>query len=123
MSSSPTRVLVYGHDLALLETRRLLLEHAGFAVTIALDHRTATDLLTAQSFDLFILCHSLSLKDCEGALEFTRSLHPGVKNLILSTAVTGCSGDTGDATLSAFAGPRTLIETVNQLSSQTASSR
>ncbi len=119
MSRSPAHILVYGQDSALLETRKLVLQHAGFDVTVALEMQTAEEKLAAQPFDLFILCHSLSLRNCEEALALTHTLRSGMKNLILSTALSGCSGGAGDVTLSAFANPRTLIETVNKLSAKT----
>ena len=118
MSRPPTHILVYGQDSALLETRKLVLEHAGFDVTVAVEMQAAKEKLAARTFDLFILCHSLSLRNCEEALALTHSLPPGMKNLILSTALSGCSGGAGDVTLSAFADPRTLIETVSQLSAK-----
>ena len=115
-SVPPPRVLIFGHDPLLLETRRLVLLHSGFDVAVALDLQKTADLLSTRSFDLFILCHSLSLKDCESALALAHSLDSSTKNLILDAALTGCSGTAQDAMLSAFVDPGTLIATVNQLS-------
>jgi DNA-binding response OmpR family regulator len=112
----PSRVLIFGHDSALIETRRLLLLHTGFDVIVALDLRKTAELLATRSFDLFILCHSLPLKDCEGALALAHSLHSGLKNLILDAPLEGCSGRAEDTKLSAFVDPQTLIDTLNQLS-------
>lgn len=111
----PSRVLIFGQDSALLETRSLLLLHSGFDVTVALDLQSTADLLATRSFDLFILCHSLSPHDCERALALAHSLHPGLKNLILDATLVGSSGRAGDAMLSAFVDPQTLIDTINQI--------
>lgn len=114
--TSPSRLLVFGRDSTLLETRRLVLLHSGFDVTIAVDLQKTADLLATRSFNLFILCHSLSSEDCEGALSLAHSLHPGLKNLILDAPFAGCSGGAEDAKLSAFVDPKTLIDAVNRIS-------
>ena len=112
----PARVLIYGRDPVLLETRRLVLLHSGFDVKVALQLQETVDLLATRSFDLFILCHSLSSKDCEHALTLAHSLHPSLRNLILDAPLAGCSGGAEDTKLSAFTDPETLLDTVNQLS-------
>ena len=65
--TSSSRILIFGHDSVLLETRSLVLLHSGFDVTVSLDLQKTADLLATRSFDLFILCHSLPVKDCESA--------------------------------------------------------
>ena len=114
--TSSSRILIFGHDSVLLETRRLVLLHSGFDVTVALDVQKTADLLATRSFDLFILCHSLSVKDCESALALAHSLDSGMKTMILDTALTGCAGTAEDVVLGPFIRPQTLIDTVNQLS-------
>lgn len=114
--TSSSRILIFGHDSVLLETRSLVLLHSGFDVTVALHLQKTADLLATRSFDLFILCHSLPLKDCEHALALAHSLHPGLKTLILEAPLAGCPGRAEDTKLSAFIDPQTLIDTVNQLS-------
>ena len=84
MPPFPAQILVYRQDSLLLETRKLVLQHAGFVVTVALELQTTKDLIAERTFDLFILCHSLTPKNCEAALALTRSLHSGMKDLILS---------------------------------------
>ena len=113
---SPPRILIYGQDAALLTTRRLVLTHSGLDVTAVLDLRDFAGHVASGSYALFLLCHSLSPEHCERALELTHRLHPGTKNLILSGALSSRSGGPGDATLSAFVDPRTLIHAVHELS-------
>ena len=126
-SSSPNmpapfaRILVYGLDPSLLQTRRLVLQHAGFDVTVATQLQTVEELLATQNFQLFILCHSLTLPICHGALALAHSVGSGLKNLILSTALSECQAGAGDAALSAFCDPQTLIKVVGQLSGQAVS--
>ncbi len=112
---SPARILVYGRDPVLLETRRLVLQHSGFHTASALNLQAATELMAARNFDLLVLCHSLSVTDCEAALNVTHSRHPEIKNLILSTTYPGFLGNADDQTLSAFADPSTLIRTARQM--------
>jgi hypothetical protein len=52
------RVLIFGHDKALSETRRLLLEQAGFRSDISTDLQTCQDL--SHRYCLLILCHTVS---------------------------------------------------------------
>jgi DNA-binding response OmpR family regulator len=53
-------ILICGHDPLLLETRRLILKHAGFSPITALGLKPATEIISVQEVDLLILCSSLS---------------------------------------------------------------
>ena len=66
-----------------------------------MDFEETKQLLAAQNFDLFILCHSLSLLKCERDLFMAHALRPNMKNLILTTALSNCSGQSGDTVLTA----------------------
>ena len=59
-----TRLLIYGRDPLLLDTRRLVLQMAGFAVhsTKALPE-VQTQLATSASYGLLIVCHTASAED------------------------------------------------------------
>ncbi len=75
LNGSP-HTLIYGSARDLIETRRLVLEHSGFDVTVTLDLEEARALLLERAFDLFILCHSLSHSNCTTALSLAHSLRP-----------------------------------------------
>jgi hypothetical protein len=64
MIAPPTngyRILIYGRDSTLLETRRLLLASSGFRVNIVsnlLEFRRSVD-REQPGYELFILCHTV----------------------------------------------------------------
>ena len=108
-------ILIFGSAPDLIETRRLVLKHAGFDVTVSLSLDHVTDLLASRDFDLFILCHSLSPSQSESALLEVHTLRPKTKNLILSKALTSRVTDKDDTVLAAFASPQTLIAAAKSL--------
>ena len=110
-------ILIFGSAPDLIETRRLVLKHAGFHVTVSLSLDRVTDLLASRDFDLFILCHSLSPSQSESALLEVHTLRPKTKNLILSKALTSRVTDKDDTVLAAFASPQALIAAANSLTS------
>jgi DNA-binding response OmpR family regulator len=57
------RILSVSYDVALLATRKMLLEQRGYSVTSALGFSAATERCQNDSFDLFILGHSIPEKD------------------------------------------------------------
>jgi len=74
---SSAGVLIFGHDAALLETRRLVLNRGGFQVWIATKGTEAVEVLLNEPIDLFILCESppppADKQDIFLALPLTRS--------------------------------------------------
>jgi CheY-like chemotaxis protein len=58
-----TIVLAVGRDPVLLETRRLILQAAGYTVRSVLSLKQAMFQLLTGDFDLVILCHSISAED------------------------------------------------------------
>ena len=66
-------ILVYGHDLDPLHTRRLVLQQAGFEVEVVTSLSEAETVTVAQAANLFIICHSLSPRQCENTLTFAHS--------------------------------------------------
>jgi hypothetical protein len=61
----PRRILTYGHDSVLLETRRLLLEQGGFAGDTAstLQEFVARVAETQPPYGLYVLCHTVPLAE------------------------------------------------------------
>jgi hypothetical protein len=62
-----------------------------------------------QSFDLILLCHTLSARDCGIAREGARTRWPEASILALSIGGAGCP-EYADRTIRALEGPRRLIE-------------
>jgi ActR/RegA family two-component response regulator len=112
-------ILIFGHDAILLETRRLILEKAGFQVWIADEANEAVQVLVREPIDLFILCQSLSHDECLPILETAHTLRPDMKNLILGGETRGLSADRDDTFLTTFLEPRALISFIqNKISAK-----
>ena len=59
----PKCILSVSYDVALLATRRMMLEQKGYRVTSALGFTTALEACNHSHYDLFILGHSIPAKD------------------------------------------------------------
>jgi DNA-binding NtrC family response regulator len=114
MDSHPF-ILIYGRDYDLLETRRLVLQKAGFQARTVTNLAEAEKIAVRQPSDLLILCHSLSVEECEKALAMSNSRQPGMKNLLLMGTTPVCKLGQNDELMSSFNGPKALIATVNRL--------
>ncbi len=93
----------------------MVLEKAGYTVFSARETSDFQEILLGRSISLLVLCHSLSSKKCEAAIEFAESRHPVIRCLVLTAGNSPCSERAHDAVLSAFDGPRRLVETVQNL--------
>jgi DNA-binding NtrC family response regulator len=113
-------ILIFGHDAILLETRRLILERAGFQVWIATEATEAVKVLVREPIDLFILCQSLSPDECLPILQTAHTLRPDMKNLILGGEIPDFSQDRQDTFLTTFLDPRSLISFIqNEIGART----
>lgn len=108
-------ILLYGHDLDLLETRRLVLEYAGFRAEVVTSLEDAEKIVTAQPANLFVLCHSLSPRECENALRLAHSRQSVMKSLVLVTSAPAYRLGKDDELLNSFDGPTALVATVKRL--------
>jgi len=115
MKSSSNPVLVYGKDLLLMETRRLMFQAAGFHATTAFTLAEAEAVLLYEPETLLVLCHTLTAARCEAALHMAYSHRHGSKSLVLSAGLPVCKLDREDELLSSFDGPRTLIATIDRM--------
>ena len=108
--SMPNRVLCVSYDMALLTTRRLLLEGAGHEVTPASSFTEASEHCKEGKFDLFILGHSLPVGDKADLVKILRARGP---TPILSLQVPG-DGNTPGADYCAFSsGPEEWLQLVS----------
>lgn len=114
-STASACILVYGSDDVLLGTRTLVLEKAGYKVFAARETSDLQDILLGQLVSLLVLCHSLSTEKCKAAIDFAENRHPEIRSLVLTAGEAPCSERAHDAVLSAFDGPRRLVETVRNL--------
>jgi DNA-binding response OmpR family regulator len=105
-------ILIFGHDATLLETRRLVLKSAGFRVWTAPEATLAIQILLEESIDLFVVCRSLSVEECEAILRTAHTLRPNMKNLVLSMNSSCTPADRRDTFLTSFLDPRSLISLI-----------
>lgn len=118
-----TSILIYGRDERLLETRRWVLETAGFEVSTTAKPTEVYQTMVAQHIDLFILCHTLSADEQGSALATAHALRPEMRNLVLVEDTFESQLDPRDAILSAFATPKVLIAAAQTLAGVSTFSR
>lgn len=106
MSRQP-RILVYGRDLALLETRRLVLESKQEPVAATTDLLEACRYVEVEQPELLILCYTLSELDRASILTVVEQIRPGMKVLVLEADGPPAPHST-PSTLNIFSGPRVL---------------
>jgi CheY-like chemotaxis protein len=110
----PISILIYGRDARLLETRKMVLESAGYRVYLASDLSTADQILPEKQVDLLILCHSLSMEDCGRALALTYHW-PMMRSLVLTAGDDGCRENLLSEVILTIDGPPKLVLTVGRL--------
>ena len=76
-------VLCTGADRTLMETRKLILERAGHAVTTARSEQEVRDACADKSFDVVVIGQPTVLPEKRRILDLVRQLCPGVKVLDL----------------------------------------
>jgi hypothetical protein len=84
----PRRILTYGHDSVLLETRRLLLEHGGFVVDTA-NSSQEFEACIAQAqppYKLYILCHTVPIEEQRKIGAEASQVNTAVYQLTVATA-------------------------------------
>jgi DNA-binding response OmpR family regulator len=113
--SAAASILVYGHEARLLETRRWVLEKAGFGVQVTMELQELERLTVNQGPDLLILCHTLSVNDCGEVLQRARELRPEMKVLLLTKHFPVSPEGAEVEVLSAFIGPKVLLATVEKV--------
>ncbi len=109
------RVLSFGHDQSLLVTRQLLLEKSGHSVVCATNTSEFRTLVLRTTFDLILLCQSISSEECESASRFAREYAPEARLLLMFVRVGKCVPDHADVLLDAQAGPKVFLETTQRI--------
>lgn len=107
--NSHARVLVVSRDEMLLRSREMILG-AFFAVRGAGRFVEARTLLASNNFDLIILCHSLTLDECERLAAMARERAPRCQVLAMSASSRGNMKPWADKQLGVDAGPYGLLK-------------
>jgi len=110
-----SRVLIYGNDPVLLQTRRTLLLKAGFEVWETMDVEEIGPILSLHDVHVIVLCHSLTEEQCKGVFEITRPYEGRMKRLVLAATTYCWTAEVGDEILSIFEGPQALIDKVRTM--------
>lgn len=107
-------VLCVGKDSLLLNLRCQVLATRFAAVSTATPI-TLRQVLDTRTFDLLVLCHTLSARDCNACLHLFRERCPAAATLAMQTDLTGCGAGDVDATAAALAGPRSLFRAIESV--------
>ena len=107
--NSHARVLVVSRDEMLLRTRVMILG-AFFLVERAGRFVEARALLNSQSFDLIVLCHSLTSAECEQLARIAHELRPRPLILVMGASSRTVTLPWADSQLGVDAGPYGLVK-------------
>ncbi len=109
-------ILIYGHDRTLLDTRRWVLQKAGFQVFTVGKMENAAKMMADERIDLLLLCHTLTAKERRAALAAETALRPDTKRLVMVTTLqeVGLEEIEGES-LHIFAGAAALIAATRKL--------
>ncbi|MGI4827852.1 MAG: cold shock domain-containing protein [Janthinobacterium lividum] len=112
--TNPNCILMFGQDAHLLETRKWVLERAGFATTMVTTLAALNDAIAETFYEVLILCHSLSAMDCETSVSLAALQAPGMQILRLE-AGSGVQPLALKQTIDVSVGPIGLIKKVQSL--------
>lgn len=108
------RVLIFGHDLTLLNTRKLILKRAGFEAGISEVCDEVETLLAASPVDLLIICHTADTEERSKILSIARTgRNPAI--LFLSADSQSPATAEDDEVFSTLDGPYDFLRTVCRL--------
>ena len=108
-------ILLYGHDHALLATRTLLLERAGYRVTSTLLQQEAERPSDIDVLDLLVLCHTLDREEQERTMRAIHFLRPHLRGLALTDGRAAPAGDGIAEFVSRLEGPGLLLARIERL--------
>ncbi len=108
-------ILIFGHDLSLLETRGWMLAKAGFSVERAASLPELERLLPKYRPELIVLCHSLSAEECMQAEQMAQKGRSSPQILLLHPSVTSQQQHAATSLQKISSDPLHLITTVQRL--------
>jgi DNA-binding NtrC family response regulator len=107
-------VLLFGRDRVLLELRGKVLASSGFETTVTNHFHEVQDLIRDHTFQLLILCQTLSDRDCVDALEAAKS-QPAMKRLLLTHGGRHLPHSMFDGECNPILGPASLIKATSKM--------
>jgi DNA-binding NtrC family response regulator len=79
-----SNILVFGSDDVLLNTRRMILQKAGFEALTASQISDAERIMKEHNVALLVVCSSVEIKDVSPVLEAASSGRPNIKILVVN---------------------------------------
>jgi hypothetical protein len=113
--SKSVSLALYGRDQCLLDTRRQLLQEAGYAVWTARQIPDVFAIITEERIDVLILCRTLSPGELTWAIAFADVQYPPVKCIVLNARRSGYHGEVPQNVLDARDQPADLLAAVEGL--------
>ncbi len=108
-------VLIYGHDPLLLQTRRRILEQAGYTAWAAEVLDEVDSIITTNAVGLLIVCQTLSDEEGEAAITLAHQIRPEMKMLVMSLTRQRLLKTAQETPFNVSTGPRNLLDTVQKL--------
>lgn len=105
-------ILCLGNDLTLLSTRKMVLETQFSAIHCSTLEEAVTQWPECP-FDVLILCHTLSDKECTAAEQYAETRTPASQLLVLHAG--GAIHSSRACVLRNLDGPEPLLKTIHQL--------
>ena len=111
---SPPVIVVYGHDQSLLDTRTWVLQGAGYQVSQVSHLSELEKTADERSVALVVLCHTLSGEEWEET-RASLAYRPEIKRLLITANRPLSAQAISEPAVSAFDGPRALLEMVGKI--------
>jgi hypothetical protein len=109
MTIQQTRILLYGRDLSMLQSRQRVLNALGYNVCVATALPEVRRIVSSvERLDLLVLCHSLSREEDGRAITLTHSRWPLMRSCVLKSEDTSSPVGAIDEVHEALEGPAKL---------------
>ena len=115
MKHQPLTLLMFGHDEALMETRKWVLQSRGYRVVTVENLAGISAMSATTPVALILLCHTLSAAESETAVLLAHSRWPDAPHLALTEMSARAHGGILGQLLHSEDGPAKLISQVEDL--------
>jgi hypothetical protein len=109
------RVLIYGREPSLLETRRQVLQRVGFRVAAIAGLEELSNRV-ADEFEVLVLCHTLSSKDQQEAIDCGEKINRELRTIVMGIYPPDFKLGVRSRFITPFEGPKALIALVRAFS-------
>jgi DNA-binding NtrC family response regulator len=108
-----SNILVFGSDDVLLNTRRMILEKAGFEALTTSQISDAERIMKEHNVALLVVCSSVENKDVSQVLQAASTVRPNIKTLVVNH---GAPIDARSKTesIDGFRGPSAFLTAVDR---------